>query len=54
MNMDCGHDGDDSSLRASASQPGLAIGYNFEYSVADLLKCWTLWHLFRLELGRRQ
>lgn len=21
------------------------------YSVADLLKCWCLWHLFKLELG---
>lgn len=59
MNVDCGHDGDDSLLRTYTvytSRPDLDVGYNFgsctkQYSVTDLLKCWSLWHLFKLELG---
>lgn len=58
MNIDCGHDGDDSFLRTCTvypSQPDLAVGYNFglclkQYSLADLLKYWSLWHLFKMEL----
>lgn len=38
------------------SQPDLAAGDNFgsclkPYSVEDLVKCWSLWYLFKLKLG---
>lgn len=57
--MDCGHQGGSNLLRTYPvypSQPKLAVGYNFgscvkQYSVEDLLKCWSLWHLFKLKFG---
>lgn len=57
--MGCGHEGDGNSLRTYPiypSQPDLAARYNFgsclkQYSVEGLLKCWPLWHLFKLKLG---
>lgn len=59
MNMECGHEGDGNFLRTYPvypSQPDLAAGDRFgsclkQYSLEDLVKCWSLWYLFKLKLG---